>query len=272
MRYRCAKLSFFHEKRSDCLFKCAHNGFHLTAFLHDKCACLTEDEKVLFQRVDPVECEVSCVDEWDMSCGGLSGQVSIYKTPLVDKRCETIRLGEKGQFKKVMLASFPGSGNTWARYVIERATGFFTGAVANDSSLFNGGFLGEFEDQDAGTTILVKAHRNIKEQDGAVLLIRNPYDAILAEFNRNHGGGHTGHAQKEAFYARNTKELWPQKEKRSWYPLVLDQAQRWYLIYSRYLSNTPDIQVIYFEEMKDNLGPSMRRVVDFLDAPGEGLP
>jgi hypothetical protein len=91
-----------------------------------------------------------------MSCGGLSGQVSIYKTPLVDKHCKTIRLGEKGQFKKIMLASFPGSGNTWTRYVIERATGFFTGAVANDSSLFNGGFLGEFENQNAGTTILVK--------------------------------------------------------------------------------------------------------------------
>ena len=104
-----------------------------------------------------------------------------------------------------------------------------------------------------------------------MLLIRNPYDAILAEFNRNHGGGHTGHARKEAFYARNTKELWPDKEKLAWYPLVLDQAKRWYMIYSRYLSNTPNIQVIYFEEMKENLGPSMRRVVDFLDAPGEGV-
>ena len=96
-----------------------------------------------------------------MSCGGLSGQVSIYKTPLVDKRCETIRLGERGQFKKVMLASFPGSGNTWARYVIERATGFFTGAVGNDSSLFHGGFLGEFEKQNAGTTILVKVPNSL---------------------------------------------------------------------------------------------------------------
>ena len=74
----------------------------------------------------------------------------------MDKRCETIKMGEPGQFQKVMLASFPGSGNTWTRYVIERATGFFTGAVANDSTLYNGGFLGEFESDNAGTTILVK--------------------------------------------------------------------------------------------------------------------
>ena len=102
-----------------------------------------------------------------------------------------------------------------------------------------------------------------------MLLIRNPFDAILAEFNRNHGGGHTGHAAKKAFYATNTKEIWPGKDKRAWYPLVLDQANRWYNIYSRYLTNTENIHVIYFEEMKENLGPPMRRVVDFLDVEGK---
>ena len=33
------------------------------------------------------------------------------------------------------LASFPGSGNTWARYVIEGATGVFTGSIYNDKGL-----------------------------------------------------------------------------------------------------------------------------------------
>ena len=50
---------------------------------------------------------------------------------------------------------------------------------------------------DSGKTVMVKAHRQIKKNDGAVLLIRNPFDAILAEFNRNHGGGHTGHAKRK---------------------------------------------------------------------------
>ena len=57
--------------------------------------------------------------------------------------------------------------------------------------------MGEFEEPDSGTTILVKAHRPIDRADAAVLLIRNPFDAILAEFNRNHGGGHTGHASEK---------------------------------------------------------------------------
>ena len=78
-----------------------------------------------------------------------------------------------------MLASFPGSGNTWARYVIERATGYFTGSIAEDGTLFEGGFKGEFENVDNGRTILIKSHRPIKRCDGAILLVRNPYDAIL---------------------------------------------------------------------------------------------
>ena len=36
------------------------------------------------------------------------------------------------------LASFPGSGNTWARYLIQQVSGYATGAVYNDDILKNG--------------------------------------------------------------------------------------------------------------------------------------
>lgn len=35
------------------------------------------------------------------------------------------------------LASFPGSGNTWVRYLIQQATGYVTGSIYNDGSLKN---------------------------------------------------------------------------------------------------------------------------------------
>ena len=35
------------------------------------------------------------------------------------------------------------SGNTWLRHLIEKAGGFYTGSVYNDSSLINKGFKGE---------------------------------------------------------------------------------------------------------------------------------
>ena len=65
------------------------------------------------------------------------------------------------------------------RYMIERATGYYTGAIGNDGTLYRGGFLGEYEDSEAGTTILVKTHRPIIRAKAAVLLIRNPFNAIL---------------------------------------------------------------------------------------------
>ena len=50
-------------------------------------------------------------------------------------------------------------------------------------------------------SIVIKSHSfnsGPKDKEGAVLLIRNPFDAALAEFNRA-GHGHTGHASTKAF-------------------------------------------------------------------------
>ena len=37
-----------------------------------------------------------------------------------------MRLGEKAQFELVILTSFPGSGNTWTRLLLENASGYYT--------------------------------------------------------------------------------------------------------------------------------------------------
>lgn len=42
----------------------------------------------------------------------------------------------------VALASFPGSGNTWCRHLIELATGFYSGSYYFDASLYNKGMRG----------------------------------------------------------------------------------------------------------------------------------
>ena len=75
---------------------------------------------------------------------------------LVDERK---KIGDINEFPLVLLVSLPGSGNTWLRQLFEKATGFYTGSIYNDKSLFEGGLFGEalrFED---GQTPLVKTHR-----------------------------------------------------------------------------------------------------------------
>ena len=45
------------------------------------------------------------------------------------------RLAQFGSLPRTALASFPGSGNTWTRYLIEGATGVFTGSIYLDKVL-----------------------------------------------------------------------------------------------------------------------------------------
>ena len=46
-----------------------------------------------------------------------------------------VKLGKKNELELIMLASFPGSGNTWMRLLLEDASGYYTGSVFSDGSL-----------------------------------------------------------------------------------------------------------------------------------------
>ena len=93
------------------------------------------------------------------------------------------------------LASFPGSGNTWLRYLIQQATGFLTGSVYKDYALKNNGFPAESVCN--GSVLAVKTHefgpRARSTFEKVILLVRDPFASLQAEFNRR-SGGHTGHA------------------------------------------------------------------------------
>eukprot|EP00063_Salmo_salar_P071497 XP_014046332.1 PREDICTED: WSC domain-containing protein 2-like [Salmo salar] len=97
------------------------------------------------------------------------------------------------------LASFPGAGNTWARHLIELATGFYTGSYYFDGSLYNKGFKGERDHWRSGRNVCIKTHESGKKEieafDASIVMIRNPYKALMAEFNRKYGG-HIGFASQ----------------------------------------------------------------------------
>lgn len=97
----------------------------------------------------------------------------------------------------VGLVSLPGSGNTWVRELLEAATGICTGSIYCDHPLRNAGMIGEYVK--TGRVLVVKTHTSdhqwneaiLKERneddalyDSAILLIRNPFSALIAEWNR----------------------------------------------------------------------------------------
>lgn len=106
----------------------------------------------------------------------------------------------------LLLASYPGSGNTWVRHVLQQATRIYTGSVYNDKSIVK-----QFpaEGTRDGSVLCVKTHfpcpgcwnrktsgkgpgkpiglaqsGDLKSAKAAIYIVRNPFDAILAEFKR----------------------------------------------------------------------------------------
>lgn len=51
----------------------------------------------------------------------------------------TVNFAEEGSQSLVALASYPGSGNTWLRHLLEHSTGIYTGSVYSDRRLKEGG-------------------------------------------------------------------------------------------------------------------------------------
>ncbi|XP_045106832.1 uncharacterized protein LOC123501860 [Portunus trituberculatus] len=135
--------------------------------------------------------------------------------------CEGYRVGfvAEGFLPPIALASYPGSGNTWLRELIEGATGVFTGSTYDDQHLYVTGMFGELESWSAGTTLTQKTHSASPSvvasfSSRAVVLVRNPYRALLAYHNYLYGG-HLGYAPVSNYRSKD------------WGAFVHMQARAW---------------------------------------------
>nr|XP_039269003.1 WSC domain-containing protein 1-like isoform X2 [Styela clava] len=145
------------------------------------------------------------------------GYSTIYRTLHINEECyfEKTYASNK-HVPYVGILSFPGSGNTWFRHLLEMATGIYTGSVYDEAELFSYGFYGEILEMTSNDILGVKDHvihkRNKKMYNKQILIIRNPYDAFMAEFNRK-ASGHVGHRNSSDFQtsgsdiAKETKRL-----------------------------------------------------------------
>uniref|UniRef100_A0A8D1KDR0 WSC domain-containing protein n=1 Tax=Sus scrofa TaxID=9823 RepID=A0A8D1KDR0_PIG len=186
----------------------------------------------------------------------LAEYCEVYQTPVQDTRCTDRRFLPTKSKVFVALSSFPGAGNTWARHLIEHATGFYTGSYYFDGTLYNKGFKGEKDHWRSRRTICVKTHesgrREIEMFDSAILLIRNPYRSLVAEFNRK-CAGHLGYAAD-----RN----WKSKE---WPDFVNSYASWWSSHVLDWLKYGKRLLVVHYEELRRSLVPTLREMVAFLN-------
>ncbi|NXA16296.1 WSCD2 protein, partial [Sapayoa aenigma] len=238
-----------------CVDFCTEKEYPLSALAGTSCRCgFPTTLFPLHEREDEQLCAQKCAGEEFESCG-TADYLLVYQTQVQDNRCMDRRFLPSRAKQLVALASFPGAGNTWARHLIELATGFYTGSYYFDGSLYNKGFKGERDHWRSGRTICIKTHesgqKEIESFDSAILLIRNPYKALMAEFNRKYGGhiGFAAHAH------------WKGKE---WPEFVANYAPWWATHTLDWLRYGKKVLVVHFEDLKRDLFVQLQRMVGLL--------
>lgn len=123
--------------------------------------------------------------------------------------------------KTTALASFPRSGNTWLRCLIEQMTGQLAGSIYNDRVMPR---------LDSG--IVIKTHEmNGDDYQRAIHLLRNPFDAI------------------HSFYRFQTNIA---KESIDWEEHLIKRGQQW-VEHTRYwLAYEKDYYLIRYENLRKN--------------------
>ncbi|XP_021954416.1 WSC domain-containing protein 1 [Folsomia candida] len=166
----------------------------------------------------------------------------------------TTSLCEEDTFPLTALVSYPGSGNTWVRHLIEIATGIFTGSVYFDHTLYARGFLGEKEDWSSGRTIVQKLHVKYDSAQPfkrGILIIREPV-AATRSFVDFMESGHTGWASPTTF---NRKE-WPS--------FLLHSTRDWLILAKSWIESPVDLLVIHYENLVSSTVKEVRKIVKFL--------
>uniref|UniRef100_A0A8C5LI11 WSC domain containing 2 n=1 Tax=Leptobrachium leishanense TaxID=445787 RepID=A0A8C5LI11_9ANUR len=241
-----------------CVDLCTEKDYPLAVLAGTVCYCAFPTAYfTLHEREDEQLCAQKCAGEEFESCGTLDYFI-VYQTQVQDNRCMDRRFLPTRTKQLIALASFPGAGNTWARHLIELATGFYTGSYYFDGSLYNKGFKGERDHWRNGRTVCIKTHesgrKEIEAFDSAILLIRNPYKALMAEFNRKYGG-HIGFA---------SQAHWKGKE---WPEFVNNYAPWWATHTLDWLKYGKNVLVVHFEELKQDLFVQLKRMINPLGLP-----
>merc|ERR1711953_30842 len=146
--------------------------------------------------------------------------------------------------RRVAITSFPGSGNTWARHLLHMGTGIWTGNARSSEKLKEVGWQGEDIPCKEGRTIAIKTHKwhTVKKcaYQAAIILVRNPFHALVAEFNRQMTGK-TEHLDAELFAALG------------WNEFVIEYSRDYFNFFDEWFTKFHNpITVICFEEMVKN--------------------
>lgn len=159
----------------------------------------------------------------------------------------------------VALASFPGSGNTWIRYLLQQCTGILTGTIYVEDSHLIYGFVDSPVADDS--VLVVKTHQLPSDvYDKAILVARDPFGALVAEWNRM-AGGPLGYAP-DSSYTNARGEVWTRyvyEKIKAWRNFNM----AWYHRFHRNIN--PKLHVMSYNQLLANTTVELTTLLTFLN-------
>ncbi|XP_069985494.1 sialate:O-sulfotransferase 1 [Penaeus vannamei] len=159
-----------------------------------------------------------------------------------------------------ILHSFPRSGNTWVRYLLEAASGIFTSSVYSDRTLVTAGYLGERHKYGWGTTIATKSHfikhlqkyRNVP----TVTIIRNPARVFVSLWSYvNLKNRRRKHVESVAESSLRTQEF---------HDFVQSKLKKWLNTTLFSLTQCRDVFPVFYESVREDPVGETRRILEYL--------
>ncbi|KAK3884047.1 hypothetical protein Pcinc_011655 [Petrolisthes cinctipes] len=178
-----------------------------------------------------------------------------------DPQCSRLDVRYGQDLTPTLLQSYPRSGNTWVRYLLEGATGIFTSSVYKDFTLIRAGYLGERSKIWYRNTIVTKIHfvKHLQKfaDVPAIIIIRNPARVLVSLWSyvniKNRQRKHVAVMNPESF---NTS---------AFHAFVGPGLKKWLWTTRESLTNKKRrLLVLYFEDIRANPTQEVRKMLQFL--------
>lgn len=192
---------------------------------------------------------------------------SWWRPPLELLRFLDDKDSEMKRIQTTLLVSYPRSGNTLLRTLLERVTGYVTGSDTRpDRNLSRE--LAERHDlvgegvTDSGSVRIIKSHwperagNAVYRARRVVLVVRNPYDAIDSYWNMNATCSHT-HTLTAAVYERFREKF---------EGLVRNEIDVWARFHEYWIRRVADVPVLIvrYEDLIQDTAVAVKRVLHFI--------
>lgn len=182
----------------------------------------------------------------------------IMKIPPNSTCVERVPAFSETKLPLTALVSYPGSGSTWLRHIVQQLTGVATGSSTCQKELKTSKSFSLGECINDKHVILVNTHDKYKRKkfekkfDKLIILYRDPFDTLRSAYTMKHPG-HSESVDSEIFNVRG------------WYEFIRDHTTLLEQYYTEWLEAERPIFLLFYDDLQNNLPVVLKKLAYFLE-------